>query len=78
MSPSSLSGIDVLLLVLLGLVALRWFAKRTPLPLPPGPKGWPLIGNMLDMPKGDFAKTYTEWARVYGALTSPLFSNVIS
>jgi len=62
----SFTGIDLLLLAL-SLVALRWYVRRTPLPLPPGPRGWPIIGNLLDMPKGDFGKAYTEWARMYGA-----------
>ncbi|KAI9507177.1 cytochrome P450 [Russula earlei] len=70
--PISFTVIDLFILVL-SLVALRWFAKRAPLPLPPGPKGWPLIGNLLDMPNDDFAKTYTEWARMYGSI---VYANV--
>ena len=38
------------------------------LPLPPGPKGLPLIGNMLDMPKEHEWVTFTEWKRKYGRL----------
>ncbi|OCH85716.1 CyP450 monooxygenase [Obba rivulosa] len=36
------------------------------LPYPPGPKGWPVIGNMLDMPQDKPWETYAEWAKTYG------------
>lgn len=38
------------------------------LPLPPGPKGYPLIGNVLDIPTSQQWNTYAEWAKVYGEL----------
>jgi hypothetical protein len=67
-------SLTVLDLFLLGvaLIALRQWAKRASLPLPPGPKGWPLIGNMLNMPNDNFLKTYNEWGQKYGAQTGPL------
>ncbi|KAF7977292.1 hypothetical protein HWV62_4259 [Athelia sp. TMB] len=34
---------------------------------PPGPRGWPLIGNLLDMPKGDEWVKYREWAQEYNS-----------
>lgn len=42
--------------------------RRNPsrLPLPPGPKGYPLIGNIFDMPTSHQWHTYAEWAKVYG------------
>jgi hypothetical protein len=33
-------------------------------PLPPGPKGIPLLGNVLDMPKQNAWDTYSEWRKV--------------
>ena len=36
------------------------------LPLPPGPKGYPLIGNLLDMPLHKPWLAYDEWRRTYG------------
>ena len=39
---------------------------RRRLPLPPGPKGLPLIGNVLDMPKLVLAKEYLKLSDAYG------------
>ena len=36
------------------------------LPLPPGPKGYPLIGNLFDMPAQRSWIVYDEWRRIYG------------
>jgi hypothetical protein len=68
-----LSTTSVLVLIL-SLIPLYWFSKRSRLQLPPGPKGWPLIGNLFDMPTVNFAKTYTEWAQKYGAHPGLLYS----
>lgn len=42
--------------------------KRNPngLPLPPGPKGYPIIGNLFDFPIDKPWLTYHEWSKVYG------------
>lgn len=32
----------------------------------PGPKGVPILGNAIDLPKTDDYKVYTEWAKKYG------------
>ncbi|KAF8883978.1 cytochrome P450 [Infundibulicybe gibba] len=36
------------------------------LPLPPGPKGLPIIGNLLDMPAHKPWVIYNEWSKTYG------------
>jgi hypothetical protein len=59
-------------LVALGVVALlAWDRLRTknPLPLAPGPKPKPLIGNLLDIPAPTEKAwlTYREWAQQYGS-----------
>ena len=36
------------------------------LPLPPGPKGYPLIGNLFDLPVSKPWLVYDEWFKTYG------------
>ncbi|KAG7447684.1 uncharacterized protein BT62DRAFT_1004451 [Guyanagaster necrorhizus] len=45
------------------------FNRRRP-PLPPGPKGLPLIGNLWDVPRAEDYPwhTYARWATTYGDL----------
>ncbi|KAG2117033.1 cytochrome P450 [Suillus discolor] len=43
--------------------------KKNPAPYPPGPQGWPLIGNILDMPRVKPWLTFTEWGQKYGDIT---------
>ena len=49
----------------------RWQLKKgrdnpSGLPLPPGPKGYPLIGNIFDMPVDKPWDVYDEWRKTYG------------
>ncbi|KDQ62047.1 hypothetical protein JAAARDRAFT_148681 [Jaapia argillacea MUCL 33604] len=53
----ALGGLAVLLLKRL---------LTSPKNLPPGPKGLPLIGNALDMPKERTWTTFTKWAEIWG------------
>ena len=36
------------------------------LPLPPGPKGYPLVGNVFDMPINKPWVVFDEWRKTYG------------
>lgn len=38
--------------------------------LPPGPKGLPIIGNVLDMPSEKDWLTFAHWGDIYGTLFS--------
>ena len=46
---------------------LRW-ATRRPLPYPPGPPGYPLVGYLKAI-QDPIWKTYAEWGKKYGELT---------
>lgn len=39
-------------------------------PLPPGPKGLPIIGNVLEMPSSQEWKTFARWGKQWGGLVS--------
>ncbi|KAM6492078.1 Cytochrome P450 [Amanita muscaria] len=41
--------------------------KRSILPLPPGPRGYPIIGNALDMPPSAVWEKYHEWCKELGS-----------
>jgi hypothetical protein len=56
--------------IVLGVVAL-WLVKKVtekkPLGRPiPGPKGWPIIGNLLDVPNEVEYKVFSQWRKKYG------------
>ncbi|TDL29033.1 cytochrome P450 [Rickenella mellea] len=58
----------VLILSVIWLRLWRRSRRRNPhgCPLPPGPKGIPIIGNVFDMPKSDEALAILNWGKKYG------------
>lgn len=48
----------------------RHFQSSNTLPLPPGPKGWPLVGNTFQLPRGNPWRLYDKWSRIYDGLFS--------
>ncbi|KAK0234231.1 cytochrome P450 [Armillaria fumosa] len=53
---------------------LAWYlfrkTRRSTAPLPPGPRGLPFIGNLLDMPSEKEWLTFAKWGEKYGDITS--------
>jgi hypothetical protein len=67
----------ILLAFFLLAVALLWRCSKQShrnLPLPPGPKRWPFIGCLLQMPKVFGQEKFKEWSRQYGDYSFPLRS----
>ena len=66
----------ILLAMVIIVVGLR--KRKRYLPLPPGPKGLPLIGNFFDMPSMYEWEKYMEWARQYGACRAQIIVQVLA
>lgn len=47
-------------------LAIRIMRRKSRLPLPPGPRGLPIIGNTFDIPSVNMAQTYLRWTKTYG------------
>ena len=63
LTPSIAAGIAAIIFVGLWIVTRK---KNGGLPYPPGPKGLPLIENVLDLNVKEPHVTYTKWAEQYG------------
>ncbi|KAI0039477.1 cytochrome P450 [Auriscalpium vulgare] len=65
----SITLLDVALAgIVLWLVKIIFSSKRHPAPLPPGPKGLPLLANLLDLPQKEQWRTFADWGRKYGPI----------
>lgn len=64
MFDSPLSVDTLLLFVGLSLALYKLARKKAP--RPPGPKGYPIIGNVFDMPSINECDTFAKWRDQYG------------
>ncbi|KDR84601.1 hypothetical protein GALMADRAFT_56030 [Galerina marginata CBS 339.88] len=64
---TSLSIASILLFLWLAQKLLIILTSGTRAPYPPGPKPLPVIGNVLELPLRNAARTYLEWGRRYNS-----------
>jgi hypothetical protein len=64
LDSNTYSIVGCILLAFLGLVIYRLASHK--LPLPPGPPGKLISGNVHQLPKSEGWRTYAEWAETYG------------
>ena len=58
-----------LAIVILGCATLVRLAQRRSRPrLPPGPRGYPILGNLLDLPPNHVWEKFGAWGKQYGKL----------
>lgn len=66
------TDIACIVLALLSIYVLtKSIAKRRGHSLPPGPRGLPIIGNLLDMPIELPWKVFAKWGEEYGTTLLP-------
>jgi hypothetical protein len=58
-------GLAVVATALAFIIARRQWASKRP-PYPPGPKGYPIIGNVFDFPKNPIWEGLTRMAQEHG------------
>jgi hypothetical protein len=56
----------IILLLALYVVRRLIFSKYFRVPLPPGPSGWPIVGNLFDLPSRHLWEKLADWAPIYG------------
>lgn len=66
----ALSGLETVVAVLLAVVLWKipssfLFPKKTPYPLPPGPKGEPILGHLRVVPSDKPENAYAKWSKEY-------------
>ncbi|KAF8999423.1 hypothetical protein BDQ17DRAFT_752950 [Cyathus striatus] len=58
---------DISLIAACFSLAVYGYTRRATLPLPPGPKRYPIIGSLLSMPKTFQWETFVQWGEETGS-----------
>ena len=71
MNTQSSGDLTAVLIVVSSVVVLLLFcgkllSNREGPPLPPGPKGWPIIGSAFDLPDGRLYEWAAEQSKIHG------------
>lgn len=76
-TSSHVLGTVLLSLIIIYVVYNFPSSKSRSAQLPPGPAGWPIIGNMFDLPVGEaFWVEYHTMCKNYGSFSSLISCNV--
>ncbi|KAG1753721.1 cytochrome P450 [Suillus paluster] len=67
--PTDVTWLDICLAGAAVYLVKQVFTKKNNVPYPPGPPGWPLVGNVLDMPRIKPWLTFAEWGKKYGGIS---------
>lgn len=70
-----MTPVDGICLVLVVVLSYRLIMSRTR-SLPPGPRGYPLIGNLFDMPATQEWLAFAQWGDKYGECNIDMFVNI--
>ncbi|KAI0774005.1 cytochrome P450 [Fomes fomentarius] len=65
-----MNAFDIILVLLGTLIVSRLFRKRPLGPLPPGPRGLPLVGSVLDIPMTYQWLHFSNWSQRWGDIIS--------
>lgn len=70
LSPTFFEMLYLILIAFLAPCLTAWMMGHKTLPLPPGPKGLPLIGSPYELPNKYPWLEYAKWTKKYGAMFS--------
>ena len=62
----NVTWLDICLAGIAAYLVKQVFIKKNPAPYPPGPPGWPLVGNISVMPVTKHWLAFAEWGKTYG------------
>ncbi|KAG2072078.1 cytochrome P450 [Suillus decipiens] len=63
------SNVNLLCIAAIGAYIVKQVLNKNSAPYPPGPRGWPLVGNIRDLPEIKRWLTFAEWGKKYGPIS---------